>query len=333
MNRKAGVPPAFFFAQQHTLQHINPLQIHRSPLCIGVYAFCFPPNSHAVYDAAMRKNTALITILILVGVCAVVWYAVWRKSDTALTVSFLDVGQGDAIFIETPSGQQMLIDGGSNRAVLRQLSRIMPWYDRTIDVVVATHPDQDHIGGLIDVLERYRVRTIVESGVGDNGGDATAFKETVARETATRLEARRGEILDLGDGVRFEILFPDRHLPLVETNTASIIGRLVYGSTAFMLTGDAPQATEEYVTQLDMGYMRASVLKVGHHGSHTSSSPLFVGFVDPQYAVFSRGCDNRYGHPHADVVALFKKMEIATFDTCTDGTITFVSDGQTVQLR
>ena len=119
----------------------------------------------------------------------------------------------------------------------------------------------------------------------------------------------------------------------METNLASVVGRLVYGNTSFMLTGDSPQAIEEYLVELDAERLKANVLKVGHHGSKTSSSPLFVGFVNPNFAVYSRGCDNSYGHPHADVVALFKRFEVETFDTCTDGTVTFISDGQAVKLR
>ncbi|OGG45705.1 hypothetical protein A2673_00645 [Candidatus Kaiserbacteria bacterium RIFCSPHIGHO2_01_FULL_50_13] len=291
-----------------------------------------------------REHAHVTLILVLVAVSAIVWSAVWRESSKVLTVSFLNVGQGDAIFIETPSGAQMLVDGGKNRAVLRELSRVSSWYDRTIDVAVATHPDQDHIGGLVDVLERYRVNTVIESGVLDNGAGITAFEKAVAEENvrpvrgrasngARRHIATRGDVIDFGDGVYFEILFPDRAVPGLETNTASVIGRLVYGNTSFMLTGDSPQTIEEYLVRIGTERLPAQVLKVGHHGSKTSSSPLFLGYVNPNFAVYSRGCDNSYGHPHADVVALFKQFEIETFDTCTDGTITFVSDGQTVGLR
>ena len=280
-----------------------------------------------------REHTHVTLALALAVVSVVVLHAVWSEKSKVLTVSFLNVGQGDAIFIETPSGLQMLVDGGNNRTVLRELAKTMPWYDRTIDVVVATHPDKDHIGGLVDVLERYDVSTVVESGALDDGSDATALENAVAKETARRFKAARGNIINFGDGIYFEILFPDRSLPTVETNLASVVGRLVYGNTSFMLTGDSPQAIEEYLVELDAERLKANVLKVGHHGSKTSSSPLFVGFVNPNFAVYSRGCDNSYGHPHADVVALFKRFEVETFDTCTDGTVTFISDGQAVKLR
>ena len=286
-----------------------------------------------------------IAIFVLLIIAFGVWHAALREDRKGiLTVSFLDVGQGDAIFIDAPSGRQVLIDGGKGRAVLRQLSRVMPWYDRSIDVVVATHPDADHIGGLPDVLKRYRVERVFYSSVDDDGSDQRAFVDALEEEVrggAEKLIARRGQILVLGGGAYVEILFPDREVPNIETNTGSIIARLVYGETAFMLTGDSPQSIEKYLVPLDgsttlttsANGLKANVLKVGHHGSKTSSSPLFVGFVSPEYAVFSRGCDNSYGHPHPEVVAIFERFEIPTLDTCKDGLITFVSDGIAVHRK
>ena len=285
----------------------------------------------------MRRSVLIIALalLVLVVLTAIVWFAVLREGrGEELTVSFLDIGQGDAIFIESPSGRQGLIDGGPGRVVLRELAKVMPWYDRSIDIVVATHPDLDHIGGLVDVFARFRVGLIVESSVKDEEGtDAQAFERAAAAEKTERLVAHRGDRIDLGDGVVIEILSPDRDVPHVDTNLGCLVARVVYGKTSFMLTCDAPDEIEEYLVALDREKLKSNVLKAGHHGSKTSSSPLFLGFVNPNFAVFSRGCDNRYGHPAPEVVARFKLFEIPTLDTCTDGIITFVSDGQTVKRR
>src|SRR3989338_1211788 len=288
----------------------------------------------------MRRSVQIqgLVVLFLFLTTLGVWYAVFREDRSGvLTVSFLDVGQGDAIFIDAPSGRQVLIDGGPDRSVLRELGKILPWWDRSIDVVIATHPDADHISGLVDVLQRYRVENIFHPGVEKNTGPAESMLLSVASEGAQETIARRGQIIDLGSTgspqaarAYIEILFPDRDVSRVETNTASIVARLVYGDTSFMLIGDSPQSIEGYLVTLDGSSLHSNVLKAGHHGSKTSSSELFVGFVGPEYAVFSRGCENRYGHPHAEVVALFKRFEIPALDTCTDGTVTFVSDGQTV---
>ncbi len=288
----------------------------------------------------MQKSAKVLGAVIvgLLFMAIVIWSALASASTGGeLRVTFLDVGQGDAIFIQSPSGIQMLIDGGKNRAVVRELSKVTPWFDRSIDVVLATHPDADHIGGLPDVLKRYDVDLIVQSSVKDEEGtDAAAFAKAAASEVeegAQLMTAERGQILDLGGGVRLEVLFPDRDVARIETNTGSIVARLIYGDTSFMLTGDSPDNIEEYLVKLDGGDLKSNVLKVGHHGSRTSSSLMFVGFVSPEYAVFSRGCDNSYGHPHEEVIATFAQLSIPTFDTCEDGGATFVSDGTTVRVR
>ena len=286
----------------------------------------------------MRRSAQIVGVAIAVLLCVagIVWGALLRNSSHFLTVSFLNVGQGDAIFIETPHGRQVLIDGGPNSGVLRQLSSVMPWYDRSIDVVIPTHPDADHIGGLIDVLERYTVGMIVQSSVQGTTPLSDALERIIVdkkKQGTQRIEAQRGQIIDLGDGAYIEVFFPDRSVPNIETNTGCVVTKLIYGDTSFMLPCDAPAAIEKYLVSLDGKSLQADVLKAGHHGSKTSSSIAFVGFVDPEYAVYSRGCKNSYGHPHENTIATFKDFGVTTLDTCTHGTITFVSDGQKVNLK
>lgn len=287
----------------------------------------------------MNKSTKVlgITILLLLFVTITIWWALASASGGELRVTFLDVGQGDAIYVRSPSGAQLLIDAGKNREVLRELGKVMPFFDRSIDVVLATHPDADHIGGMPDVLKRYRAALVVHSSVEDEEGiDAAAFEKAMAGEVENGSQvvvAERGQVYDLGGGARLEILFPDRSVPAIETNTGSIVARLVYGETSFLFTGDSPDSIEEYLVQLDGKNLKANVLKAGHHGSRTSSSLLFVGFVSPEHAVFSRGCDNSYGHPHEEPKAVFARLGITMLDTCEDGAVTFTSDGQRVKLR
>ncbi len=284
----------------------------------------------------MRSSSKFVAFLLalLVLVLGCIAYAIAHEDRGGLlTVSFLDVGQGDAIFIDAPSGRQVLIDGGPNAQVLRALSREMPWYDRHIDVVLATHPDADHIGGLVDVLERYKVDTIVRSSAEGDTALAETFDSLATSGRYATFFAERGHILDLGEGAQLEILFPDRPVPGLEANVGCVVARLTYGDTAFMLPCDTPDEIELYLARLGRDRLKADVLKAAHHGSKTSSAAAFVGAVSPAYAVFSRGCENSYGHPHPDVVATFERFEISTLDTCEEGTITFVSDGQTVSLR
>jgi len=287
----------------------------------------------------MRRSAVIlgVAILLLALLAAVIWYAAWREDRQGLlTVSFLDIGQGDSIFIDSPSGGQVLIDGGPNGTVLRRLSDAMPWYDHSIDVVIPTHPDSDHISGLIDVLKRYDVSYVIQSSVKGNTGTWASLEQSIAdaKKKGTKvLTAQRGQVIDLSKGAYIEILAPDRSLPNTDTNTACVVAHLIYGKTSFMLTCDAPQEIEKYLVSLDGASLKSDVLKAGHHGSRTSSARIFVGFVDPSYAVFSRGCDNKFGHPHVETVATFAAFGIPVEDTCKQGTVTFVSDGQTVRLR
>jgi len=287
----------------------------------------------------MRTSVRImgIVILTLLAVSVVIWTAALREDRQGiLTVSFLNIGQGDSILIESPSGITALVDGGPTSGVLRELGKAMPWYDKAIDVVIPTHPDSDHISGLVDVLERYKVAYVVQSSVRGSTAIWRTLEDSIAANAkkGTRVvTAQRGQIIDLGGGAYLEVLSPDRSVPDIETNMGCVVTRLVYGNTSFMLDCDAPQAMERYLVSLDGTDLHANVLKAGHHGSKTSSSPLFVGYVNPQYAVYSRGCNNMYGMPHKETVATFQAFNIPTLDTCSMGTITFTSDGRKVSLR
>lgn len=253
--------------------------------------------------------------------------------DRGLSVSFLDVGQGDSILIESPTGVQVLIDGGPSKAVLRELGTRLSFFDRSLDAVVETHPDADHIGGLADVFKRYDVGVFLEPGIENDTAATKALEKAVEAEGSSRLIARRGMRLILGGGAYADILYPDRDVSHFETNAGSIIMHVVYGDNEFMLTGDAPKAVEGIITAHYGVALQSDVLKAGHHGSKNSSAEAFVQTVAPKYVVYSRGCDNRYGHPAPEVVSLFQKLNISAFDTCIQGTITFHSNGATIAVK
>ncbi len=285
----------------------------------------------------MSARIVGVAIVVLAIIAGAIWSAALSADRHGmLAVSFLDVGQGDAIFIEAPSGRTALIDGGPDAGVLRALGSVLPWYAHSIDVVIATHPDADHITGLVDVLERYRVSYMVQSSVLGDTPIWDTLERTIAsdeKQGTKVITALRGQVIELGDGAYLQVLSPDRSVPNVDTNDGCVVTRLVYGATSFMLPCDAPRDIEDYLVYLDGKGLQSTVLKAGHHGSNTSSSPLFVGFVSPQYAVYSRDCDNKYGFPSPQTVATFKQFNIPTLDTCLQGTITFESDGQKVQLK
>lgn len=283
----------------------------------------------------LKVQARLVVVLMFTTLLVGVWW--WPVSSTAtepiLQVHFLDVGQGDAILVESPSGQQLLVDGGPGPVVLSQLAREMGWLDRSLDVVVASHLDADHIAGLVDVLARYQVRQIVtheqdiETAVGE------AFQRSVANEGAEVVMVRAGQRLDLGAGVVVEVLSPLVHTEGVERNASSFVLQVRYGETEFLLTGDAPKSIEEYLVLTQGENLASEVLKVGHHGSRTSTSELFVATVAPQFAVISAGADNRYGHPHVEVTDVLFNQGVETFKTATAGTVSFKSDGETVWVE
>lgn len=283
-----------------------------------------------------RKNIRISILIVLFAATCLIWYAVFRSNrQNILTVAFLDIGQGDAIYIEAPNGNQMLIDGGPPKNVLKALREVMPFYDRSIDMILVTNPDADHIGGFIDVLGRYKVETLVEPGtVSPTATYSELGKIALARKVG-KIVIERGQIiwLDSKNGVGFQILFPDRNVSGLATNDGSIVGRLIYGNTSIMFTGDAPQNIERYLAALDGQGLKSDVLKVGHHGSKTSTSEEFVGFVSPSFAVISVGADNKYGHPDNETLDTLQQFGVETFRTDKLGTIVMKSDGNNISIR
>ncbi|MFA6565790.1 MAG: MBL fold metallo-hydrolase, partial [Candidatus Paceibacterota bacterium] len=175
-------------------------------------------------------------LLLLAFIAVFVWViAASENRGHMLRVAFLDVGQGDAIFIEAPNGNSALIDGGppSGKA-LSELGRILPFYDRDIDVIIATHPDQDHIGALPDVLKRYSAQVLVEPDLYSGNGSYEAMETIAEKNGAQKVIARAGEIITLDKNVTLQILYPEKKFPpAAETNLSSVVVKLAYGNISF----------------------------------------------------------------------------------------------------
>ncbi|HJN62809.1 MAG TPA: MBL fold metallo-hydrolase [Candidatus Paceibacterota bacterium] len=275
-----------------------------------------------------------ISLAVFLVINLLIWQRLFSFSlRDDLKVVFLDVGQGDAVFIETKNGNQVLIDGGPNDKVLRELSKFMSFFDRSIDMIIATHPDSDHIGGLVGVLNRFDNDIYLESGVESDTLVYSSLENTLEKEKNTRIIAKRGMIFDLGNSVQLEVLFPDGEVSGFEPNTASIITQIKHEEVSFMLTGDSPASIERYLVSIDGKGLKSDVLKAGHHGSKTSSSEVFLGFVSPTYSVVSAEEDNRYGHPHKEVLDRLSDFEINILETSKDGSIVFLSNGEEVRVK
>lgn len=282
----------------------------------------------------IRERWQEIIIGTLIFLNIFVWAVFYDKRPSdILSVYFLDVGQGDAIFIDSPQHNRVLIDGGKNRKVLTELGQALPFSDKRIDVVIATHPDADHVGGLPEVIARYNVDVFIEPGVATENNVNDLLHAQLDEKKIPKLVARRGMVLNLGGEVRLIILFPNQDVSKSDPNDASIVAKLTYGEESFLFTGDAELYTENILFNLDAKALDSDVLKVGHHGSRTSTFNLFAEAVSPEYAVISAGKDNTYGHPRQEVLDRLQKLNAKIVSTINEGTIKFETDGKTLNIK
>ncbi len=272
----------------------------------------------------------VILVASLVSVSLLVPYITPKK----LQVSFLDVGQGDAIFIQTPHGHQMLIDGGVSDKVLEKISRHMNYFDRTIDVVVATHPDADHITGLIPILKKYNVtRVITSPHLGDTGVSEVLAK-SILDENAEVHIAQKGDVINFGDGVVAHILYPTKNVLLksIDTNDASVALVISYGGQTVLLTGDLSTTYEDRLIG-DSLPQDVTIYKAGHHGSKYSSGDQLLSYIKPEYAIVSAGKDNKYNHPDSEALERLTTYSEEILSTIDKGTITFILGGKSVGIK
>ena len=277
-------------------------------------------------------------ILPLLVVAILVWSVALTMSDDKLHVSFLDVGQGDAILIQTPDGQNILIDGGpDSQQINLELSKKLPFWDRTIDLVVCTQPHADHVTGLVEVLLRYKVKQVLEPGI---PYDASIYREWLRVIEDKGIEynvAQAGQEIDLGTGIRMEIVNPPQKFfqgTSCDIDNNGVVLKLAWNKVSFLFTADIREEAEfDLIGQ--RANLRSTVLKVSHHGSMTSTIPQFLAAVDPEVAVISVGADNTFGHPSPEVVErlIDRVDEDNVYRTDKHGTIEFITDGERLWVR
>lgn len=260
-----------------------------------------------------RAAKILGVLTVLWGTAVLTWgiYAQpTYSSDQPLEIWMFDVGQGDALFIEMPTGEQLLIDGGPSDTVLSKLGAVLAPWDRSLDGILLTHPDADHGTGLISVLENYQVEHVYETGVRAHTQMDRSFVQQVEDEQAVVSELREGDVLAFGE-VTLEVLSPAA-LDKGNRNDSSIVLLLEYGETSMLLMGDAEKETEQ---RLQRFIPDVDILKVGHHGSLTSSTWNFLEQVRPEISLISAGRDNRYGHPHPIVIDRLNQLGSQVYQT------------------
>jgi competence protein ComEC len=280
-----------------------------------------------------RRLASLAGLGVLALVATLLWAAVLTLPDGRLHLYFLDVGQGDGILIVTPSGRQVLVDGGAGREkLLAEVGEVMPWWDRTLDMTLLTHADRDHMGAQLVVPERFGITYALASSVTQQDPEALAWHTAMAAASAELALQERGGWIDLGDGVALWVLWPEA-TPLAgddAQNENSLVTKLVYGDFSVLLTGDAGIPAESVWLAQQMP-VAATVLKVGHHGSSSSTSRSLVAAVNPQWAVIQVGAENSYGHPAQEVLEVLAGRMILRNDE--DGRIHFATNGSEVWLE
>lgn len=279
----------------------------------------------------MRRNFKYLFVLSLVLVAVLVWYAVWFQNSEELKFYLLDVGQGDAIFIVTPTKNQILIDGGPDRAVLGELGKVMPFWDRSLDLVILTHPHLDHVGGLVEVLKNYEVARYLDAGDSYPLAEYQEIKKLVETKNISYHKARRGMKMILDEGTELNIFAPEKLQESKNPHRNMVVSRLSFGETDFLLMADA-EKPEEFFLLENGDDIQSEVLKVGHHGSRTSSSLLFLEKVSPAYALISVGRKNQYGHPHPETIQNLEAARTKIFRTDVNSRIEAKNDGKSLRL-
>lgn len=251
--------------------------------------------------------------------------------DSKLMISYMDVGQGDAAYIKV-NGNDILIDAGPRSNSKELLEQLKAKNIDDFELFIATHPHEDHIGGMVDVFKEYEVKAFYSPKITHTTKTYENLVKAVKDEGLKTKELKGGMVIDLGEGAKFEVFTPQKS-EYEELNDYSPIMKLSFGDTSYLFTGDAEKLAEEealakYKTSLD-----SDVIKFGHHGSSSSSSNAFIEAVSPKYGIISCAKDNKYGHPHRETLDIIKKYNIKTFRTDTDGEIILTSDGKSINFN
>ncbi|MBT3538985.1 MBL fold metallo-hydrolase [Candidatus Parcubacteria bacterium] len=253
------------------------------------------------------------------------------QNNDMLRITFLDIGQGDATFIEFPNGEQMLVDCAEDGKILEALGRVMPYYDRDIDYLMITHPDFDHYGGCQEVLGRFEVKNIIHNGMKKEYDSMwQSFWWAKENEGAAYFEIEKEDVWNISS-TTLHFLYPDHSIAEdsgipgydgeTNTNDTSVVFKLVYGESSILLTGDAEEHVEEYLISIYEDQLDIDVLKLGHHGSDSSSIQEFIAATSPEHAIASCGLDNKFGHPSRRVLRRLERVSSTIWRTDLQGDV------------
>lgn len=275
----------------------------------------------------VNKREAILISLFVITVLSIC-FAFSVSPKNYFKVSFLDIGQGDSVLFQTPNGGKFLIDGGHDKTVLTKLGEELPLNEKNIDFVIATHDDSDHIAGLVDVLKSYHVKVLLYSLPNSESVVSKNLIHIASEKNVKVVQIVKPMIIKSEDGVIVKILFPVKNMDgTTESNDASVVTQVEFGKTKFLLTGDLPQTGEILLVKKYGDILKSDVLKLGHHGSDTSTNLEFLQTVQPELAIVSAGKNNSFSHPHKSVLDLVEKFGIKVLRTDEFGTINLYSNG------
>lgn len=283
-----------------------------------------------IFDFLSHLLAGLVAVLLsLFGITADTYSSDYQKNSLALNsplcVHYIDVGQGDSIYVKLPNGENLLIDAGDNDAGVNVTGYLKDLKVKKIDYLVATHPHSDHIGGMDDVINKFDIETMYMPDVTHNTSTFSSLLDAIEKNNVKLKVAKSGVSILKEENLSVDILSPDGKT-YEDMNNYSAVVKITYGDTAFLFMGDAEKVIEN---KLKSG-LKSDVIKVGHHGSDTSTGEKFLQRVSPEVAVISVGENNDYSHPHNEVVSRLKKHNINIFRTDYDGTVVIGSDGEKI---
>jgi competence protein ComEC len=276
----------------------------------------------------------IITLAFLVAIFYLSKIYYQEKNDQDLLVSFIDSGQADAILIKTPYQQNIIIDFGSNKG-LKDLSERIPWWDKNIDLMIITHPHDDHILGMISILNKYKVENIMYTGVLHYSPAYLELLELIKYKNIPLIIPKENQIIEFGNNCSMKVIFPWESFKGKEVeniNNSSIVNQLDCNNFKFLFAGDAEIEVESEILEKDID-IKSDVLKAGHHGSITSSQEEFLKKVNPQIAIIMVGEGNKFGHPSLRTIKRLEKLNIKSFRTDLHGTIDIISNGQNLYIK
>jgi competence protein ComEC len=300
----------------------------------------------------MKKNLRTLTGLALVALFVIAALFLARQLSErpqppgeiplagSLQIYLLDVGQGDGLLIVSPGGKHVLVDAGTPQAGDEVVAALRKRGIQSLDLLVATHPHADHIGGMKRVLDNFPVKNFLDSGQEHPTATYERLLKAIKDQRINFIEAAKGQTFELDAGAKLEVLNPmgnGQWITKVRSggsveNANSVVLRLSYGEFAMIFTGDAEAETEAEMIKAGEN-LRAQVLKVGHHGARYATSDEFLRAVSPRAAVISAGADNRYGHPTEETLDRLRRERVAVYRTDLHGEIAIISDGKDYRIQ